>query len=608
MELQAKQLHAQIIKTLPYASSLEAWKSIIKCYSSNDCFFQSLKCFVRMRAMGIHPDHNVFPSVLKACTHLLCFKFGEAVHGSVIRVGLDFDVFVGNALLNMYSKLQGGGARQVFDKSPERKLYNNNNNNERILNHNNDDIYEAYNKINQNFRIPGALNEMSKNQDQRNVQMRSVIKVFETMPEKDVVSYNTVILGYAQNNMYNEAMVMIREMCNYAKLKPDAFTLSNVLPVVAEHMDVWKGKEIHGYGIRHGFERNGFITSGLTDVYAKCKMVEHSYWLFCSLLEKDCVSWCSMIAACVQNGLFDEGLRLFRRMLSDNIKPNPVSCSTIIPACAHLTSLPLGQQLHGYIIRRCFDDNMFISSSLVNMYAKCGNIKLAKRVFDGMKRHDLVSWITMIMGCASHGYAQVAISLFKKMEMEDFIPNSVAFVAVLTACSHAGMVNEGLTFFNKMVNDYEIVPDFEHYACVADLLGRAGRLEDAFGLICSTPENKTVSVWLPLLAACRVHKNVELAEKVVMHICEFDSENVGAYVLLSNIYSSVGRYKDAANVRRMLSKNMNKKDPACSWIRIGDKIHAFIAGDESHSSYNGIVNVLNIFFGQIEKEVYVADS
>ncbi|KAK1418894.1 hypothetical protein QVD17_28044 [Tagetes erecta] len=621
---QAKQIHAQVIKNhstftsdllslyskfnlLPesltlfntlQSPSIHAFKPLIKCYTSNSYFFESLKCFVTMRRMGIHPDHNVFPSVLKSCTNLMCFKFGESVHGSVIRFGLEFDVFTGNALLSMYSKLQRFSALQVFDESPERTAFDQS---ENVLHHS----YKSYPEVSQNGRNPSALSHMS-DQDRRNVPMQSVRKVFETMPEKDVVSYNTLILGYVQNNMCNEAMMMIREMGD-AKLKPDAFTLSNFLPVVAEYMDVWKGKEIHGYGIRHGFERNGFVINGLIDVYANCNMVEDSYQLFCSLSERDCVSWCSMIAACVKNGLFDEGLSLFRQMLSENVKPVPISCSSIIPACAHLTTLPLGQQLHGYIIRHCFDDNMFISSSLVNMYAKCGNIKLAKCVFDGMKHHDLVSWTAMIMGCASHGYANDAIFLFKQMEMEDVRPNSVAFVAVLTACSHAGMVDEGLTFFNRMVTHYDIAPDFEHYACMADLLGRAGKLEDAFDLICSMPENKTASVWLPLLAACRVHKNVDLAEKVVMQISKLDSDNVGAYVLLSNIYSSVGRYKDAAKVRHILSKKMNKKEPACSWIRIGGKVHAFIAGDESHSNYDGIVNALDILFGQIDKEGYVVD-
>nr|GEU38897.1 putative pentatricopeptide repeat-containing protein At3g23330 [Tanacetum cinerariifolium] len=505
-----------------------------------------------MKQNGIYPDHNVYPSVIKCSTHLMWVKFGASLHGSIIRVGLEMDLFTANALLSMY-------AHHVFDKKS------------RVLDG-----------------------------------MESVRRVFERMVERDVVSYNTVVLGYVKSGMFNEAMGVIKEMGS-GGIKADAFTLSNVLGVVKERMDVLKGKEIHGYGIRHGFDENEFVVSGLSDVYTSCNMVEDSYRLFCSLRQKDCVSWCSMIAAYVQNGLFDEGLRLFRQMISAGIKPVPVSCSSIIPACAHLTTLPLGQQLHGFIIRSHFDDNMFIASSLVNMYAKCGNIKLAKYIFDSMKQHDLVSWTAMIMGCASHGHAYEAISLFKQMEVEGFTPNSVTFVAVLTACSHAGMVNEGLTFFNKMVEHYNISPEFEHYACIADLLGRAGKLEEAFRFLCKMPENKTTSAWLPLLAACRVHKNVKLAEKIVACINEFDSDNMGAYVLLSNTYSSNGRNKDAANLRSMLSKKADRKKPACSWISVEKKVHAFSAGDESHPYYVGMINILDILFGHMVKQEYVAD-
>ncbi|KAL4567524.1 hypothetical protein LXL04_023110 [Taraxacum kok-saghyz] len=557
---QAKQIHAQILKSFPTFTStllsiysklnllpeslilfntlhsppILAWKSIIKCYTSNACYLQSLNCFLKMRGSGIYPDHNVFPSVLKSCTHLTYFNFGESVHACVIRVGLEFDVFTGNALLSMYSKLQWYTAPQVFDESPERITH---------------------------LQNPIVFNQMSK--------------VFESMQDPDVVSYNTLILGYTQSNMYNEAMMMIKEMCNI-NLKSDAFTLSNLLPIVAEFMDIHKGKEIHGYGVRHGFDQNKFITTGLADMYANCNMVQDSYHLFYSLPQKDIVSWCSIISTCVQNGHFDKGLTLFKQMLTSNIKPNPISFSSIIPACAHLTTLPLGQQLHGYIIRNHYDTNMFISSSLVHMYAKCGNIKLAKQVFNKMENHDLVSWTSMIMGCASHGHVHDSITLFQQMEMENIRPNSVAFLAVLTACSHGGMVDEGLNLFKKMVKDYKIIPDFEHYACLADLLGRAGELEEAFVFIKSMLEiGKKSGLWLPLLAACRVHKNVELAEKISRVIWEFDDnddDDDGVCVLLSNVYVSVGRYKDAEKVRNMKMKG--KEKPGCSWIGIGNKVHS----------------------------------
>ncbi|KAI3504065.1 hypothetical protein L1887_32609 [Cichorium endivia] len=335
---QAKQIHAQIVKTFPIFTTtllsiysklnllpesltlfntlpsppILAWKSIIKCYSSNACFLESLQCFVKMRGFGIYPDHNVFPSVLKSCTHLMYFKFGESLHACVIRIGLEFDVFTGNALLNMYSKLQTFNAQQVFDESPVR----------------------TRTTVDQNKSILAT-------------NMQTVRKVFETMEDRDIVSYNTLILGYTKSNMYNESMMMIRDMSN-ANLKPDAFTLSILLPIVSQHMDIWKGKEIHGYGVKHGFDQNEFFVTGLVDMYANCNKIQDSHYLFSSLPKKDIVSWCSIISKYVQNGLFDAGLTLFREMLTSNIKPVPISFSSIIPACAHLTALPLGQQLHGW--------------------------------------------------------------------------------------------------------------------------------------------------------------------------------------------------------------------------------------------------------------------
>lgn len=437
--------------------------------------------------------------------------------------------------------------------------------------------------------------------------MDSVRKVFEIMPKRDVVSWNTVIAGNAQNGMYEEALMMVRDMGN-ANLKPDSFTLSSVLPIFAEYMDVARGKEIHGYAVRHGFDADVFIGSSLIDMYAKCTRVEDSHWVFCLLPQRDAISWNSIIAGCVQNGMFDKGLKFFRQMLMAKIKPRHVSFSSIMPACAYLTTLHLGKQLHGYIIRGGFDDNVFIASSLVDMYAKCGNIRIARWIFDKMKLHDMVSWTAMIMGYALHGHAHDAISLFKQMEMEGVRPNYVAFVAVLTACSHAGLVDEAWKYFNSMSQNYGITPGLEHYAAVADLLGRAGKVVEAYEFISGMHIEPTGSVWSTLLAACRVHKNIELAEKVAEKIFRIDPENIGAHILLSNVYSAARRWKDASKLRiSMRAKGMRKK-PACSWIEVKNKVHAFVAGDKSHPYYDRINAALKVLLEQMEREGYVPDT
>lgn len=683
---QAKQLHAQILKTRSLSHSvasiiisfysnfnllrdsillfntlnsppLLAWKSIIRCYTNNGCLVQSLATFIKMRASGKYPDHNVIPSVLKSCTLLVDTRLGESVHGCIIRLGMDFDLYTGNALMNMYSKFQalGGTGGQVtrvlnvFDEMPHRTK-----NSELNMNYSPDKCnsvggivhadwdprngaflsYESSNCSRDDFDkmavgighgfnlkllsetlplvdatdgIADYCPDKIYTQKIDRMQIDSVEKVFKMMPKRDVVSWNTVISGKAQNGMYKEALRMVREMGN-ANLKPDSFTLSSVLPIFAEYADLIKGKEIHGYAIRHGFNRDVFIGSSLIGMYAKCARVEDSNRVFYLLPQKDSISWNSVIAGCVQNGLFDEGLRLFRWMLVSKIKPQPISFSSIMPACAHLTTLHLGKQLHAYIIRNDFYANVFIVSALVNMYAKCGNIRIARCIFDKIQLHDMVSWTAIIMGHALHGRARDAISLFEQMITEGVRPNDVAFVAVLTACSHAGLIDEAWKYFNSMTQNYGIAPGLEHYAAVADLLGRAGKLDEAYQFISSMHIEPTGSVWSTLLAACRVHKNVELAEKVAKKIFAVDPDNIGAYILLCNIYSAARRWKDTVKLRLYMREKGMKKTPACSWIEVKTKMHAFVAGDKSHPSYDRINEFLDFLLEKMEKEGYVADT
>ncbi|KAI3905256.1 hypothetical protein MKW92_029072 [Papaver armeniacum] len=553
----AKQLHAQVLKTEGSSSSLMdtilsiyshlgflhesliifnsftslptiiAWKSVIRCYTYHGLFKDSLTCFSNMRASGKHPDHNVFPSVLKSCTGLMDFKLGESVHGCIIRLGVDADLYTGNALMNMYCKFQSidegfgsqrsssGNVDSVYEKIPERKFGNFDCNL---------DVKEDIEK----GPHPRSLKVLGKNQNQL------LVTGGVTPGRRDMV-YMEKRLGEIGK----------------ANLMPDSFTLSSILPIFAEYVDIFRGKEIHGYTLRHGFDSDDFIASSLIDMYAKCTRVDDSLRIFRLLPQLDVISWNSIIAGCVQNGLFDEGLKLFRHMLTEKVKPSSLTFSSIMPACAHLTTLHLGKQLHGYITRNGFDKNVFIASALVDI------------IFDKMDSPDMVSWTAMIMGYALHGHANEALLLFHKMKMESVRPNYVAFVAALTACSHGGLVDEARMLFNSMIEDYGISPGLEHYAAVADLLGS----------------------W-------------KVGEKVF----QIDPENIGAYILMSNIYSSAGRWKEAAKMRvAMKGRGMTKK-PACTWIEVKNKIHAFVAGDKSHPYYDRINEALKVMLEQMERK------
>ncbi|CAA7012929.1 unnamed protein product [Microthlaspi erraticum] len=630
---QAKQLHAQLIRThsLSHTSAsivisiytnlkllhealllfrtLEsppvlAWKSVIRCFTDQSLFSRALTSFVEMRASGRCPDHNVFPSVLKSCTMMADLRLGESVHGCIVRLGMDCDLYTGNALMNMYAKLLGMDSKfsvdKVFDEMPQRKSFSEEDGKSSHFDTSSVDPVMSCSEVIEAETVIAASNLP--------LGIDSVRKVFELMPRKDVVSWNTIVAGYAQSGMYEDALRMVREMGSN-ELSPDAFTLSSVLPIFSGYVDVNKGKEIHGYVIRKRIDADVYIGSSLVDMYAKSARIEDSERVFSHLSRRDSISWNSLVAGYVQNGRYNEALKLFREMVSAKVRPGPVAFSSVLPACAHLATLHLGKQLHGYVLRGGCSDNMFIASALVDMYSKCGNIKAARKIFDRMNVHDEVSWTAIIMGHALHGHGDEAVSLFEEMKLQGVRPNRVAFVAVLTACSHVGLVDEAWGYFNSMSEVYGLEHELEHYAAVADLLGRAGKLEEAFDFVSNMRVVEPMgSVWSTLLSSCSVHKNLELAEKVAEKLFAVDSENMGAYVLMCNMYAANGRWKEMAKLRLRMKKRGMRKKPACSWIEVKSKTHGFVSGDRSHPSMERINEFLKAVLEQMEREGYVADT
>ncbi|XP_020578980.1 putative pentatricopeptide repeat-containing protein At3g23330 [Phalaenopsis equestris] len=609
---QAQQLHAQLLKCYSFPSSSSSiltiysrlalpddsfraffsipspssssWTTLISCSAAAGLFPLVLSLFHRMRATGAPPNRKLLPNVLKSCAALRSSKLGESLHACAISFGLDSDLFNGNALMNLYCKV----GHRHNERSQSEGMESN------------DFGGGSVSKL-------GILERNTAGSCARASPMENVRKLFDEMPERDVVSWNTVISGNVENGLYEEALGMVMEMISLG-LKPDSFTLSTILPIFAELGNISKGKEIHGHAVRNGLSRDLFIGSSLIDMYAKCTLLEYSYRVMSFLPNPDAIAWNSIIAASVQNGQFDEALTLFREMLAAKLKPMAVTFSSLMPACAHLTTLHLGKQLHSYVIRDGFDGNVFVQSALVDMYAKCGNIRVARKIFDAMPSLDMVAWTAMIMGYALHGSAHEALYLFQKMEMEKQKPNYVAFVAVLTACSHAGLVDEAQKFFDRMTKDYSITPCLEHYAAVADVLSRAGKLEEAYNFISSMHIKPTASVWSILLGACRVHKNAELAEKAAKKIFELDPSETGPHLIMSNLYSAAGKWKEAAEIRMVMRKKGLKKQPACSWIEIKNKVHGFVAHDTSHPCFRKITEAWEALKDQMMRAGYVPNT
>ncbi|KAJ4713600.1 Pentatricopeptide repeat-containing protein [Melia azedarach] len=350
------------------------------------------------------------------------------------------------------------------------------------------------------------------------------------------------------------------------------------------------------------------VGNTLLSMYAKCGIIDDAISFFNEMNQKDTVSYNATISGCSQNGYAQEALHIFHKMQLCGIEPDLATMICVLPTCSHLAALQHGTCAHGYSIVCGFIKDTSICNALIDMYSKCGKIDLARKVFDRMEKRDIVSWNAMIVGYGIHGLGMEALWLFNKMQATGLKPDDVTFLCLLSACSHSGLVIEGKQLFNSMIQGINTVPRMDHYICMVDLLGRAGLLDEACKFIEKMPFEPDVHVWSALLAACRIHKDVELGEEVSKKIQGLGSEGTGNYVLLSNMYSAAGRWDDAAYVRIEQRDQGFKKSPGCSWIEINGVVHAFVGGDRSHPQSVQINKKLEELLVDMKRLGYRAES
>eukprot|EP01018_Ginkgo_biloba_P019534 Gb_23934 [translate_table: standard] len=519
------------------------WNAMIRAYAWNGPFEEALELYYQMKLTGIQPNKFTFPFVLKACASLSALQDGMGIHDDIIRDGFESDHFVGNSLVAMYAKCGSiETARQVFDK----------------------------------------------------------------MLVRDLISWNAMIAGYAQNGHAKEAWTLLKEMQRQG-IKPDLITVVSILPVCSLVYGLQQGKGFHTYLIRSGFESSVFASNALVDMYAKCGSTEIARQLFDKMYKRDVISWNAMIAGYAQNGHWNEALILLSQMQLQNVKPNLVTMASILSACAHLSALQQGKEIHGYIIRSETISDV-VGNALIDMYAKCGSIEIARQLFDKMSKGNVVSWNAMIAGYGMHGHSENALSLFSQMQQKGMKPDHITFVSVLSACSYACLLDEGIRCFNSMSQDYCITPMVEHYACMVDLLGRSGLLDEAHNLIKNMPLKPNGAVWGALLGACRIHGNIVLGEHAAEHLFELEPENSGCYVLLSHIYAEAGRWDGVAKVRKIMKDRRVKKSPGCSWIEINNRVHTFFMGDKLHPQSEKIDAMLATLAAQMKEAGYVPNT
>ncbi|KAI3806868.1 hypothetical protein L1987_22785 [Smallanthus sonchifolius] len=405
-------------------------------------------------------------------------------------------------------------------------------------------------------------------------------QLFDKMPKQNVFLWNVLIRAYAWNGPYNAAVSLYYKMIDYG-IVPDNFTFPFVLKACSNLSAIDVGRDVHEHVVRTGWERDVFVGAALVDMYAKCGHVGSARQMFDKMLERDVVMWNSMLAAYAQNGHPEDCLVLCGEMAARKVRPTVATLVTAISSAADMAALPQGRELHGYGWRQGFEVQDKVKTALVDMYAKSGLVKVARKLFDMLMEKRAVSWNAMIIGYAMHGYAMEALDLFKKMTCETH-PDHITFVGVLSACNHGGLLNKGKELFDLMICEYKITPTVQHYSSMVDLIGHYGRLEEAYNMIKNMTIRPDSGIWGALLNSCKIHGDVELGELALEKLIELEPEEAGNYVIMSNIYAQAGKWEGVAKIRELMTNKKLKKDVACSWIEVNNKVHAFLSGDTSH--------------------------
>lgn len=426
---------------------------------------------------------------------------------------------------------------------------------------------------------------------------------------RDEVSWNSMIVAYGQHQEGSKALGLFQEMVRRG-LSVDMFTLASVLTAFTCLEDLSGGLQFHGQLIKTGFHQNSHVGSGLIDLYSKCGGgMSDCRKVFEEITEPDLVLWNTMVSGYSQNEEFSEdALECFRQMQGIGYRPNDCSFVCVISACSNLSSPSQGKQIHSLALKSDIPSNRIsVDNALIAMYSKCGNLQDARRLFDRMAEHNTVSLNSMIAGYAQHGIEMESLHLFQWMLERQIAPTSITFISVLSACAHTGRVEEGWNYFNMMKEKFNIEPEAEHYSCMIDLLGRAGKLSEAENLIARMPFNPGSIGWASLLGACRTHGNIELAVKAANQVLQLEPSNAAPYVVLSNMYASAGRWEEVATVRKFMRDRGVKKKPGCSWIEVKKRIHVFVAEDSSHPMIKEIYEFLEEMSGKMKRAGYVPD-
>ncbi|KAH7353047.1 hypothetical protein KP509_19G076600 [Ceratopteris richardii] len=504
---------------------------------------EALKLFEQMICEGIEPNEYTFTSILSVCTSLLDFLQGQKVHAQILSTSsIRGNVFVGAAVVNMYAKC--GSIKQahaVFRSLEKRDVTS----------------WTALITGYAHNMYPKAALELFQEMQMEGFQADIVVgnalidlfskcgnmidaqNVFDKMLQKDMVSWTALISGYAQQGLNMDAVEVFLKMLR-ENIYPDEYTVSSILGACVNMSAFIEGMEIHAYAVEFQLDSDLFVRNAIVNLYAKFGRMKDACVVFKNWSPNlEVEAWNAMISGYAQHGYGEGAYKMFECFLETNLKPDEYTFSGVLSACARFCMLKEGKEVHTQMIRAGLELNNVAGNALVDMYAACGSLKEAFTVFSMMTDRELITWSSMIEGWSQHGYGKEALLLYKEMQEESVEPDESTISSMLTACSYSGLVEEGWFLFISMRKNNEILPIPEHYASMVDLLGRSGSLSEAVDFIKGMPVQPHCTVWISLLAACRIHDNISLAGHVARYAFDFGSRSAMAYILLSNVYAFV---------------------------------------------------------------------
>lgn len=437
--------------------------------------------------------------------------------------------------------------------------------------------------------------------------LESGMSVFEEMAERNVVSWTAAISGMAKNEFYAGSLKLFMEMY-HSLIPPNGLTYLSALTACSGLQALKEGAQIHGVVCKLGYQSDLCIESALMDMYSKCGSVEEAWRVFESAEVLDEVSMTVILSSFAQNGYEEEAIGLFVKMVKSGAYLDPSMISAILGVFGIGTSQNLGVQIHSMVIKKGFSSNVFVNNGLINMYSKCGELEESIKIFECMLQKNQVSWNSMIAAFARHGDGLRALELYEEMKTNGVEPTDITFLSLLHACSHVGLLDKGMEFFESMEKTYNMSPRMEHYACVVDMLGRAGLLREAKRFIEVLRVKPDVLVWQTLLGACSINGDVEVGKYAAEKLAEAAPDSPVPFISMANIYSCRGRWKERARtIKRMKEKGVAKETGA-SWIEVEKKVHSFVVADRMHLQSDDVHGVLKMLFGHLSDDGCDLDS